>query len=60
MNSTIVTVALFGLANLGALIFAFGDIKARVKNLESWKEKAGSEIGEVRDRVSTLEGRFQA
>lgn len=56
MNPTIITVALFGIANIGALIFGLGDLKARVKNLELWKEKAGSEIADTASQVAFVKG----
>jgi|HubBroStandDraft_2_1064218.scaffolds.fasta_scaffold1160972_2 hypothetical protein len=56
MYPVIVTVAIFGLTNLGALVFAVGGFKARLTNLEVWKEKAGSEIADTAGRVSRVEG----
>jgi hypothetical protein len=56
MNPTIVAVAIFGLTNLGALLLLVGGFKARLTNLEVWKEKAGSEIADTAGRVSRVEG----
>jgi hypothetical protein len=56
MNPVIVTVVLFGMLHLGALIFFAGDLKARVKNLELWKDKAGSEIRDVCVEVGEIKG----
>lgn len=56
MTPVIVTVVLFGLLHLGALVFFAGDLKARVVNLEVWKEKAGSEIADNAGKISKLEG----
>lgn len=58
MNPTFIAVIIFGLSNLGALIFIIGGFQARITNLEAWKEKAGSEIGDSISRVSKLEGRM--
>lgn len=56
MNPVIVTVVIFGITNLGALLIAVGGFKARLTNLEVWKEKAGSEIADTAGRVAKVEG----
>lgn len=57
MYAIIVTVALFGLANIGTLIYFLGGMKARVVACENWIERNTPMLMDARERISALEAR---
>lgn len=53
-----VTIILFGSANLAAIAFFAGWLKADVERGKKWMEITGPKVEDVRERVSMIEGKL--